>query len=114
MKGLIVLASLILTSHLLLAQKTLTGKITDKSSGAPLAGASIKIKGSKKGVSTNNEGMFTLEVNPQDILIITNIGYTEQTVPVPGTSSINILLEPVSAELAQVIFVGSRGAARTK
>jgi iron complex outermembrane receptor protein len=114
MKGLIILASLILASHLLFAQKTLTGKITDKFSGAPLAGSSIKIKGSKKGVSTNNEGIFTLQVNPKDILIITNIGYTEQSVPVPWTSSINILLEPVSSELTQVIFVGSRGAARTK
>ena len=109
-----ILVSFILASHLLLAQKTLTGKITDKSSGAPLSGASIKIKGSKKGVSTNNEGMFTLPVNPEDILIITNIGYLEQSVPVPGTSSINILLEPVSSELTQLVFVGTRGAARSK
>src|SRR5580700_7583359 len=114
MKGVIILTSLVLASHLLFAQKTLTGKITDKSSGTPLAGASIKIKGSKKGVSTNAEGLFTLEVNPQDILIISNIGYTEQSVPVPGTSSITILLEPVSSQLTEIVFVGSRGVGRTR
>jgi iron complex outermembrane recepter protein len=114
MKGLIILASLILTSHLLLAQKTITGKITDKSSGAALSGASVKVKGSKKGVSTNTEGTFTLEVNPTDILIISNIGYMDQAVPVPETSTITILLEPVASELTQVILVGSRGVGRTK
>src|ERR1700722_14451864 len=114
MKGLIVLASLILVSHLLHAQKTITGKITDKSTGAPLSGASIKIKGSKKGTSTDASGAFKLDVTSQDILIITNIGFPEQSLPVPETSSINILLEPVSAELTQLVFVGSRGAGRTK
>jgi iron complex outermembrane recepter protein len=114
MKGLIILASLILASHLLQAQKTITGKITDKSSGAALSGASVKVKGSKKGVSTNTEGMFTLEVNPTDILIISNIGFMDQAVPVPSTSSITILLEPVASELTQVILVGSRGVGRTK
>ncbi len=114
MKGLIILAALIVTSHLLLAQKTITGKITDKASGTALSGASIKIKGSKKGTSTNTEGVFTLEVNPQDILIISNVGYVEQTVAVPSTSSIDILLEPLASELTQVVFVGSRGVGRSK
>jgi iron complex outermembrane recepter protein len=102
------------SSSLLFAQKTITGKITDKLSGTVLAGASIKIKGAKKGTSTNNEGVFTLQVASTDELIISNVGYTTQTLAVPETSSINILLEPLSAELAQVVFVGSRGAGRVK
>jgi iron complex outermembrane recepter protein len=114
MKGLLILGILICSTLLLHAQKTLTGKITDKASGASLAGASVKIKGSKRGTSTNNEGLFTLQVNPGDILIISNIGYTPQDVAAPEGSSINILLEPLSAELTQVVFVGSRGAGRVK
>jgi hypothetical protein len=74
MKGLIMLTCLICCSFLLEAQKTLSGKIVDKSSGAALAGASIKVKGSKKGTSTDNQGVFSIQVNSNDILIISNIG----------------------------------------
>jgi len=114
MKGLLIAASIMLSSFILQAQKTITGKIIDKQTGGALAGASIKIKGSNKGTSTNNEGMFSIQAGPQDILIITNIGYSQKLVPVPEGSSINIPLEALSSELTQLVFVGARGAARTK
>ena len=78
------------------AQKTLTGKITDKSSGAPLSGASIKVQGSRHGASTDADGVFKLEVKTGDILIISNIGYTPQTLPVPAENFLGVLLEPTS------------------
>lgn len=114
MKGLLILAYLTCCSFLLQAQKTLTGKVADKSSGAVLAGASIKIKGTRRGVSTGSDGSFTLQVNPGDVLLISNIGYSNKEVPVPTESYITIPLEALSAELTQVVMVGSRGAARSK
>jgi len=79
-----------------------------------LSGASIKVKGTKRGVSTGTDGSFTLPVETGDILVISNIGYTTMYMPVPGESTINILLEPLPVELTQIVFVGSRGAARSK
>jgi iron complex outermembrane receptor protein len=114
MKGLLILTCLTCCSFLLQAQSTLTGKVADKSSGAVLAGASIKIKGTRRGVSTGSDGSFTIQVKPGDILLISNIGYSNKEVPVPGESYITIPLEALSAELTQLVFVGSRGAARTK
>jgi iron complex outermembrane recepter protein len=114
MKGCLILAWLTCCSFLLQAQKTLSGKVTDKSSGAVLTGASIRIKGTKRGVSTGSDGSFTLQVNPGDILLISNIGYSNKEMAVPGESYISIPLEALSAELTQLVFVGSRGAARTK
>ena len=113
MKGL-TLVILLLCSSLLFAQKTITGKITDRQTGTPLAGASIKLKGTSRGTSSNNEGVFSLQVGTGDILIISIIGYTSQTLPIPESSSFTILLEPASAELTQLIFVGNRGAGRVK
>jgi hypothetical protein len=40
-------------------------KSLDKQTGAPLSGRSIKVKGTQKGVSTNNEGVFTISAGPQ-------------------------------------------------
>src|SRR5579863_4305971 len=110
MKGLLFSAIIMISSFVLQAQKTITGKIIDKQTGSALAGASIRIKGSTKGSSTNNEGMFTIQAQPQDILLITSIGYSPKSVPVPEGSSINIPLEALSAELTQLVFVGARGA----
>src|ERR1700755_107655 len=114
MKGLVIFTALLCATLCLHAQKTLTGKITDKSSGTPLSGASIKVQGSRHGASTDAEGVFKLEVKTGDILIISNIGYTTHTLPVPAESFLTILLEPVSSELAQLVFVGSRGVPRSK
>jgi iron complex outermembrane recepter protein len=115
MKGLIILAYLTCcTSLLLSAQKTLTGKVIDKSTGAVLNGTTVKVKGTKRGVSTGGDGSFSLQVNPADILVISSIGYLTKEVPVPAEASITIPLEASSTELTQVVFVGSRGAARSK
>jgi iron complex outermembrane receptor protein len=107
-------ACLLLCFCTVYSQKTLTGKITDTRTGAGMSGVSVNLKGSKKGTSTNNEGIFTIEAKPNDVLLITNIGYTTQEYIVTERSDIHIGLEPQAAELTQVVFVGSRGAARTK
>src|SRR5580658_8048646 len=115
MKGLLILAYFTCCSFFLLhAQKTLTGKVIDKSSGAVLTGTSIKVKGTKRGVSTGSDGSFTIQVNPADILLISSIGYLTKEMPVPAEPFITIPMEASSTELTQLVFVGSRGAARSK
>jgi iron complex outermembrane receptor protein len=67
MKGLLILTLLSCFSYLVYGQKTLSGKVTDRSSGGVLVGASIKVKGTKRGVSTGSDGGFALPVNPGDV-----------------------------------------------
>src|SRR5882757_9840152 len=114
MRKLFLLLSLFISSLALYAQKTITGKIVDSKTGAPLAGTSVKVKGTKKGTSSSSDGSFTLQANPKDILEVSIIGYAAQTFTVTEASSFTIGMEPASAELTQLVFVGSRGAARTK
>ena len=101
-------------SGLLYAQKTITGKVVDAKTGGPLAGASVKSRSTKAGTSTNNEGSFTLPVSTDDVLEISIIGYSPQSFPISGQSSITIALQPASTELKEIVFVGSRGAGRAK
>ncbi|MBN8853403.1 MAG: hypothetical protein BGO55_18255 [Sphingobacteriales bacterium 50-39] len=111
-----ILLSILLIAYIYAhAQITLTGKVVDAKSGAPIEGASIKLKNSKGGTYTGNNGGFTLSARPGDILEITSIGYVKQTVGVNSNeTNITIAMEPISSELKEIVFVGSRGAGRAK
>ena len=114
MRKMFLLLSLVISTLALYAQQAITGKIIDSKTGTPLAGASIKVKGTKRGTSTNAEGTFTIQANPKDILEVSIIGYSNQSIAVTESSTITIGLEPASTQLGEVIFVGSRGVGRTK
>src|SRR3954465_10202187 len=89
------------------AQNPLTGKVTDARSGAPVSGASIKVRHSKTGTSTDNNGSFAIQAKSGDILEISSIGYTTQTLSVSDGATLSIALEPSSTELKEIVFVGT-------
>lgn len=102
-------------SWLLHAQSTISGKVVDSKDGTPLAGASIKVKSSKAGTSTGNDGKFSVQANPNnDILEISLIGYSTQSVPLRGRADVTVALVLASSELSEIVFVGTRGAPRAK
>ncbi len=95
------------------AQTPVSGTIKDLQTGGPLAGASIKIKGKRSGTTTDANGNFTLSAKAGDVLQISSVGFKplEYTV---GDGPIAISLTPALEELGQLIFVGTRGAPRSK
>jgi iron complex outermembrane receptor protein len=84
----------------------ITGKITN-AKGEPLSGVSIVVKGKAGGTSTNANGVFTIEANEGDVLIITIIGFKSKEVTVGSQHELNIFMEDAIAELTTVV-VGSR------
>ncbi|WP_121356579.1 SusC/RagA family TonB-linked outer membrane protein [Flavisolibacter nicotianae] len=92
---------------------TVSGQITDMAN-SPLSGASVVLKGTKRGVTTNNEGKFTMpQVPGNGVLVISYSGYTSQEVAVNGRSSINISLEGGTSNMNEVVVIGY-GQARKK
>ena len=74
--------------------RTIFGKVTGND-GAPLNGATVKIRDTKQITLTNSEGVFTFNNTPSGnlVLIISYVGYNEQDVKVAsGNNSINISL----------------------
>lgn len=112
----LLLLVILITSQLqVLAQKqTISGKITDASNNNPLAGVSVRIKSSSIGTTTNNEGVFTIEANPNDVLDISIVGYFPQSLNINGRTEINISLSSVATDLSEVVLVGTRRAGRVK
>ncbi|HKI45928.1 MAG TPA: carboxypeptidase-like regulatory domain-containing protein, partial [Balneolales bacterium] len=73
---------------------TVSGKVTDSSTGEALPGVNIIVKNTATGTATNTDGQYVLNVSSStDTLVFSFIGYFEQTVPVNGQSVINVKLE---------------------
>jgi TonB-linked SusC/RagA family outer membrane protein len=90
----------------LLAQTIVTGRVYD-AENHPVSGASVTVKGTKKGASTEANGEFTLKgVTSDAILLITSQGYEDETVELKGQTSISIVLKRRVGKLDDVIVVG--------
>lgn len=91
------------------AQRTaapLSGRVHDAASGAPLAGATVSVKGAGKATQTDAEGEFRLDgVAGDAVLAVSFVGYTGLEVPVQERSRLDIALQPESA-LDEVVVVG--------
>ncbi|MDE3247864.1 MAG: TonB-dependent receptor [Bacteroidota bacterium] len=114
-KFLLILTFLSLSSVWALAQSTVSGKVTDAKTGEPIAGATVSVKGEKTGgTSTDKNGAFTIKAASGATLTISSVGFAPQVITVGNDLTVNIALSPMSSELSEVVFVGSRGAARAK
>ncbi len=93
---------------------TVTGKISDEK-GQPLIGVSIKVKGAATGVSTDVNGVFTLEAPENGTLVLSYIGYATQEIAIGGRKTININLSPSANNLNEVVVtaLGIRKEERT-
>ncbi|MEX6690598.1 TonB-dependent receptor [Danxiaibacter flavus] len=87
------------------ADKTITGKITDEK-GAPLANVSVMVKGTTRGVTTNEAGEFSITADEKAVLVINYIGFKGQEVSVANKSSVSIQLASDAAKLEDVVVVG--------
>jgi len=74
--------------------------------GLPLPGASLVVKGSTIGTSTDFDGKFSIEVKKDNILSISYIGYNTLDYTVGKNNYITVLLSSDSAQLEEVIVMG--------
>lgn len=88
-------------------QTTVTGKVVNEK-GEPLSGASVQVKGSTTGVSTNDQGVYTISVpNLNTSLVFTYIGLATQEIELKGRRSLDIRLEGGNTNsLNDVVVVG--------
>ena len=84
----------------------ISGKVTD-TSGTPLPGVTVAIKGTTRGTITDAGGNFSLQNIPSDaILVFSFVGMKTQEIAVAGKSSIKVILEEESIGLGEVVAIG--------
>lgn len=91
----------------------ITGKITDEH-GKPLQGASVQIKGTSSGTSSDVNGEFQIDVpdNSSKILVFSFIGMEQQEVNVTGKTKINVALRTKAMRQQEIVLVGYGEASR--
>lgn len=91
----------------LLAQKTISGRVTDEK-GSPLANVSVVVKGTNTGTVTKADGTYTLTIpaNARQ-LEFSFVGLPTQTVTIAGATSVySITMVPESKALEEVVITG--------
>lgn len=84
----------------------ISGKVTD-SLGKPLAGASVSVKGFRKGTSTDAEGNFIVAVNDErSVLVFSIVGYGAKELRVGKLRQLTVVLSEASLDLNDVVVTG--------
>lgn len=84
----------------------ISGKVRD-STGAPLIGVSLKVKGTNMGTVTDAGGNFSLSIpNDNAVLEVSYIGYNTREIPVEGKKDLNIVLKQSISTLNQLVVIG--------
>jgi len=85
---------------------TITGSISNEA-GEPLAGASVKLKNSTTGTSTDASGRFSLTIPDEGgVLLFSYVNYEDMELSVTSSQTLNIKLKRVDASVAEVVVVG--------
>ncbi|MFO8098260.1 MAG: TonB-dependent receptor [Salinibacter sp.] len=97
----------LLVPGLVLAQdQTVSGTVTDESTGEPLPGATVQVDGSDRGTATDSEGAYEIRVSEGETLLFSFVGYESQEVAVEGRTTIDVALSSAQQELDEVVVVG--------
>lgn len=85
---------------------TVSGKVTD-SSGQPLPGVTVVVKGTTTGTITDTDGNYALSNVPADAtLVFSFVGMKTQEIPVSGKSSANVTMKEETVGIEEVVAIG--------
>jgi TonB-dependent starch-binding outer membrane protein SusC len=90
-----------------LAQNTLSGKVTDATSNEAMSGVSVTITGTTNGTFTNSDGTFTLKnVKSGDNVSFSFLGFKTETIAYTMQQNISISLQQEGQGIEEVVVVG--------
>ena len=86
--------------------KTVRGTVLDET-GEPLIGVSVVVKGTNTGTITDFNGNFSINLPVgKNVLVLSYIGYKEQTVTVTGNAPLNLKMIADTQALDEVVVIG--------
>jgi TonB-linked SusC/RagA family outer membrane protein len=92
--------------QVLAQDRLVTGRVTASDDGSGIPGASIAIKGTSKGTTSDADGNFKITVSGSNVLTFTSIGFISQDITVGNKSVVNVALAADTKALTEVVVVG--------
>ena len=98
-----VLAMLLAPVFLFAQSKTVKGVVTSKETTEPIVNATVLIKGTSRGTTTNAQGQYSIAATGNETLVFSAVGYKEEQRKVAQQTTINVLLESEGKEENEVV-----------
>jgi TonB-linked SusC/RagA family outer membrane protein len=87
--------------------RVVTGKVTGSDTGESLPTATVAVKGTTRGVITDMDGNYRIEIQSGDnLLLFSFVGYEQQEIEIENKSEINVTLVLKSSALDEVVVIG--------
>ena len=103
--GLVMLTMLALTAFS--QPKTISGKVTRSQDGVPIAGASITVKGTTVGTTSEMDGSFSLQVPANTkTIVVSSIGFDAQEIDITGKTMVSVALLGSTSSLSEIVVTG--------
>lgn len=83
-----------------------TGKVFDSKDGSSLIGCTVRVKGKKAATITDVNGNYSITASPNDILIISYVGYETIEVPAGSKKAAKIYMNDDSVIMEDVVITG--------
>ncbi|MDT0677574.1 SusC/RagA family TonB-linked outer membrane protein [Autumnicola musiva] len=74
--------------------------------GETVPGVNIFVQGTNRGAVTNMEGEYSIEVEPDAVLVFSSIGYVTKEISVNGNAEIDVVLEEDVQALEETVVIG--------
>lgn len=88
-------------------QFTVTGTVTDASTGEPMAGVTVLVKGTSTGRLTDENGKFTIVLPAREaVLQFSFVGYSTQEMSVTAGSNVSVRMQTEEQRIEEVVVVG--------
>ncbi|AWX45338.1 TonB-dependent receptor SusC [Flagellimonas maritima] len=89
----------------ILAQISVSGTVIDQTTGLPLPGASVVIKGTSTGTTTDFDGLYQITANTGDILQFSYVGFSVLELTVDGPT-LDAALSEDTQMLDEIVVIG--------
>ena len=105
----LLLSLLVLSSLQFVGQTTkINGKIIDQATSLGIPFATVQVKGTEKGTTSDMDGKFSIEAEKDQLLVIKMVGYVNQEVLVESSGSFEFFLKNETLKEMVVVGYGSQ------
>ncbi|MGI0107309.1 SusC/RagA family TonB-linked outer membrane protein [Salinimicrobium sp. WS361] len=87
-------------------QNTVTGTVVSGSDGLPIPGVNVMVQGTTTGTTTDFDGNYEIDIDPNAALVFSYVGFITQEIPVNNLNQIDVVLEIATSELDEIVLIG--------
>ncbi len=96
----------LLSGNLQAQEHLLTGTVYDGETKEPMPGASVIIKGTATGITTDLDGKFQINVSDGATIVVSFVGFLSEELVMRGQTDVSVNLTPELTELTEIVVIG--------